>query len=101
VHFDLSQSIRMQHGSSVPKFASAPSRDFRIASTIERGQMKFWLLPLATGTDVPAIGVRALSLNKQLQPTVISNRWRAASASFHRARAARWAAQHAAVELRR
>jgi catechol 2,3-dioxygenase-like lactoylglutathione lyase family enzyme len=67
VRFDLSQSIRSQHASSVLKFASAPSRDFRIASTIERDQMRFWLLPLATGTDVPAIGVRALSHNEQLQ----------------------------------
>jgi hypothetical protein len=101
VRFDLSQSIRAQHASSVPKFASAPSRDFRIASTIERDQTKFWLLPLATGTDVQAIGVRALSHNKQLQPTVIHRHVRAASAPFHYALAARWTAQRAAAELRR
>jgi hypothetical protein len=31
--------------------------------------MRFWLSPLATGTDVPAIGVRALSpdINFELQ----------------------------------
>ena len=39
--------------------------------------------------------------NKQLQPTVILNRMRAASASFHYALAARWTAQRAAAELRR
>jgi hypothetical protein len=39
--------------------------------------------------------------NKQLQRTVIPNRWRAASASFHCAHAARWTAQRAAAELRR
>lgn len=74
MRFDLSQSIRAQHASSVLKFASARLRGFRIASTIERDQMKFWLLPLATGTDVPAIGVRALSHDKQLHPTVMPNR---------------------------
>jgi hypothetical protein len=66
---DSSQSIRSQHASSVLKFASAPSRDFRIASTIERDQKRFWLLLLATGTDAPAIGVLALSLSNQLQQT--------------------------------
>lgn len=45
--------------------------------------MKFWSLPSATGTGVPASGVRALSHNTQLQRAVISNRWRGASASFH------------------
>jgi hypothetical protein len=39
--------------------------------------------------------------NKQLQPTVIPNRWRGASASFHYALAPRWRAQRAAAELRR
>ena len=39
--------------------------------------------------------------NKQLQRTVIPNRWRAASASFHYAHAARWTLGHAAAELRR
>jgi hypothetical protein len=39
--------------------------------------------------------------NKQLQPTVIPNRMRAASAPFHYALAARWTAQRAAAELRR
>jgi hypothetical protein len=39
--------------------------------------------------------------NKQLQRTVIPNRWRAASAAFHYALAARWTAQRAAAELRR
>jgi len=38
---------------------------------------------------------------KQLQPTVIPKRMRAASASFHYALAARWTAQRAAAELRR
>ena len=38
--------------------------------------------------------------NKQLQPTVIPNRWRAASASFHYALAARWTAQRAAARKR-
>jgi hypothetical protein len=37
----------------------------------------------------------------QLQRTVIPNRWRAASASFHYAHAARWTRGHAAAELRR
>ena len=37
----------------------------------------------------------------KLQPTVIPNRMRAASASFHYAHAARWIAQRAAAELRR
>ena len=101
VRFDLSQSIRSQHASSVLKFVTAPSRDFRIVSTIERGQMRFWLLPLVTGTDVLAIGARALSHNKQLQSTVIPHPMRAASASFHYAHAARWTAHHAAAQLRR
>jgi len=39
--------------------------------------------------------------NKQLQRTVIPNRGRAASASFHYARAARWTARRAAAELPR
>jgi hypothetical protein len=39
--------------------------------------------------------------NKQLQRTVIPNRWRAASASFHYAPAARWTLGRAAAELRR
>jgi hypothetical protein len=43
----------------------------------------------------------AMSPNKQLQRTVIPHRWRAASASFHYAHAARWTAQRAAAELRR
>ena len=41
------------------------------------------------------------SPNKQLQRSVIPNRWRAASASFHYAHAVRWTAQRAAAELRR
>jgi hypothetical protein len=43
----------------------------------------------------------AQSANKQLQRTVIPQRGRAASASFHYAHAARWTAQPAAAELRR
>jgi hypothetical protein len=39
--------------------------------------------------------------NKQLQRTVIPQRVRAASASFHYALAARWTAQRTAAELRR
>jgi hypothetical protein len=39
--------------------------------------------------------------NKQLQRTVIRQRVRAASASFHYALAARWLGQRAAAELRR
>jgi hypothetical protein len=39
--------------------------------------------------------------NKQLQRTVTPNRWRAASASFHYAHAARWTRGHAAAQLRR
>ena len=39
--------------------------------------------------------------NKQLQRTVIPNRWRGASASFHYALAARSNPQRAAAELRR
>jgi hypothetical protein len=38
--------------------------------------------------------------NKQLQRTVIPHRWRAASAPFHYAHAARWTRGHAAAELR-
>jgi hypothetical protein len=101
VRFDLSQSIRSQHASSALKSASAPSRDFRTASTIERDQMRFWLWPLATGTDVPAIGVRALSHNKQLQRTVTRRRGDGASAPFHYALAPRFTRQRAAAELRR
>jgi hypothetical protein len=101
VRFDLSPSIRTQHASSALKFASAPSRDSRIASTIVRDQMRFWLLRLATGTDVPAIGVRALSHNKQLERTVIRRHVRAACASLHSAHAARWTRRHAAAQLRR
>jgi hypothetical protein len=49
------------------------------------------------------LGVRALCQppNKQLQRTVIPNRWRAASAPFHYAHAARWTRGRAAAELRR
>jgi hypothetical protein len=39
--------------------------------------------------------------NQQLQRTVIPDRWRAASASFHYAHAVRWTRGHAAAELRR
>jgi hypothetical protein len=39
--------------------------------------------------------------NKQLQPTVIPNRMRAASASLHYALAAHWTRGRAAAELRR
>src|SRR5688500_10973844 len=39
--------------------------------------------------------------NKQLQPTVIPHRWRAASAPLHYGLAARWTRQRAAAELRR
>lgn len=39
--------------------------------------------------------------DKRLQRTVMRRRGRAASASFHCARAARWCAQRAAAELRR
>jgi len=39
--------------------------------------------------------------NKQLQRTVIPNRWRAASAPFHYAHAARWTRGRAAAQLRR
>jgi hypothetical protein len=42
-----------------------------------------------------------MSANKQLQRTVIPNRWRAASASFHYALAARMTRHRAAAELRR
>jgi hypothetical protein len=101
VRFDLLQSIRSQHAPSVLRFASAPSQDFRIASTIERDRKRFWLLPLATGTDVPAIGVRALSHNKQLQRTVTRRRGRGACAPFHYAHAPRWTRGRAAAELRR
>jgi hypothetical protein len=101
VRFDSSQSIRSQHALNVLKFASAPSRVFRIASTIERDTMRFWLLPLATGTDVLGIGVRALSHNKQLQRAVIRCHVRGACASFHCAHAPRWTRGRAAAELRR
>ena len=43
----------------------------------------------------------AVPPNKQLQRTVIPNRWRAARAPFHYAHAARWTRGHAAAELRR
>jgi hypothetical protein len=46
-------------------------------------------------------GPYRVSANKQLQRTVIPNRWRAASASLHYALAARWTRGHAAAELRR
>jgi hypothetical protein len=52
--------------------------------------MRFWLLPLATGTVGPAIGVRALSHNKQLQRTVIRRRGDGASTPFHYALAPRF-----------
>jgi hypothetical protein len=39
--------------------------------------------------------------NKQLQPTVIPNRWRGASAAFHYALAPRWIPGRAAAELQR
>jgi hypothetical protein len=39
--------------------------------------------------------------NKQFERTVIPNRWRAASAPFNYALAARWTAQRAAAQLRR
>jgi hypothetical protein len=39
--------------------------------------------------------------NKQLQRTVIPNRWRAASAPHQYALAARWTRGRAAAELRR
>jgi len=39
--------------------------------------------------------------NKQLQRTVVPNRWRAVGASFHYAPTARWIARRAAAELRR
>ena len=42
-----------------------------------------------------------MSPNKQLQRTVMSNRWRAASASFRYAHAARWTRGRAATELLR
>ena len=48
---------------------------------------------MITGIAVPA--------NKQLQRTVIPNRWRAASAPFHYALASRITRQRAAAELRR
>jgi hypothetical protein len=67
VRFDSWQNIRSQLVSNVLKFASASSPDFHIASTIERGQKKLWLLPLVIGIGVPAIGARALSHSKQLQ----------------------------------
>jgi hypothetical protein len=41
------------------------------------------------------------SYNKQLQRTVIPNRWRGASASFHYAHAPRSKRRRAAAELRR
>jgi hypothetical protein len=44
---------------------------------------------------------RVAPYNKQLQPTVIPDRWRGASASFHYALAPRWIAHRAAAELRR
>jgi hypothetical protein len=44
---------------------------------------------------------RVLPSNKQLERTVIPHRWRAASASFHYAHAARWTRGRAAAELRR
>ena len=62
-----------------------------------------------SGEQTSPFGSGAVSLelvssqapNKQLQRTVIPNRWRAASASFHCAHAARWTRGHAAAELRR
>jgi hypothetical protein len=39
--------------------------------------------------------------NKQLQRTVIPNRWSAASAPFHCAHAARWTRRRAPAELPR
>ena len=48
---------------------------------------------MITGIAVPA--------NNQLQRAVIPSRWRAASAPFHYALAARWTVQRAAAELRR
>jgi len=101
VRFDSSQSVRSQRALSVLKFAPAPSRDFRIASTTEPDQMRLSLLPLATGTDVPVIGARALSHNKQLERTVIRRRRRAAGAPFHYAPTARWTRGHEAARLRR
>jgi hypothetical protein len=44
---------------------------------------------------------RAVPYNKQFERTVIPNRWRAASAPFHYALAARWTAQRAAAQLQR
>jgi hypothetical protein len=45
--------------------------------------------------------VRCQPPNKQLQRTVIPNRWRAASAPFHYAHAARWTRGRTAAQLRR
>ena len=100
MRFDLSQSIRSQRAASVLKFAFAPSRDSRIASTIERDQMRFWSLLLATVTDVRVTGVRALSHNKQLQRTVTRRRGDGAGAPFHYALAPRITRRRAAAELR-
>jgi hypothetical protein len=46
-------------------------------------------------------GGHSVTYNKQLQRTVIAQRMRGASASFHYALAPRWLAQRAAAELRR
>jgi hypothetical protein len=53
--------------------------------------------------DATSVGLadNAALHNMQLQRTVIPGRWRAASASFHYAHAARWTRGRAAAELRR
>jgi hypothetical protein len=57
-------------------------------------------LRIAHGPQLIPMSARS-GTYKQLQRTVIPNRWRAASASFHYAHAARWTRSHAAAELRR
>jgi hypothetical protein len=56
---------------------------------------------LTFGGEFPFFMMASQSPNKQLQRTVIPNRWRAARAPFHYARASRWTGQRAAAQLRR
>ena len=53
------------------------------------------------GKGVASVRDGAAPHNKLLQPTVIPNRMRAASASLHYALTARWTAQRAAAEQQR
>ena len=94
---DAERSAASRRRWSCARRRACQLRRARTLCSLSVGGVKF----AGSGTGVASVRYGAAPHNKLLQPTVIPNRMRAASAPFHCAHAARWTRGHAAAELRR